>query len=235
MSLKVQTLDDIPLWLKILIYGPQGEGKTLWTAINCPKPAVWMDFERSSDTILSNRNLFDFSEIKIIQVTPEKEPKEVEDFCLNIKRTEFQTIVFDTMTTSQVFQLDNWMNNGSRNKGGSPTQPDYRESTTVFQRMFLRLQHAPINVVLIAHERDHWIGEGATRRIAAVTPGVTPALHDAVTQLVSGVFRLTRKGDKFSMLTETKGLYIAKNRYGITDTEVQNPTWDTFLKGMTNA
>jgi hypothetical protein len=37
------------------------------------------------------------------------------------------------------------------------------------------------------------------------------------------------------MLTETKGLYIAKNRYGITDTEVIEPTWNTFLKGMTNA
>jgi len=235
MSLKAMTLDEVSVYLKLLIYGPQGIGKTFWTAENCPKPAVWMDFERSSDTILSNRDRFKTEDFKIIQVTPDKDPKEVEDFCKNIHKTEFKTIIFDTMTTSQVFQLDHWMNNGSKNKGHSPTQPDYRESTTVFQRMFLRLQHAPINVVLIAHEREMWIGEGPSRRISSVIPSVTPALHDAVTQLVSGVFRLSKKNGKYQMLTETKGLYIAKNRYGIADVEVIDPTWNTFLKGMTNA
>jgi hypothetical protein len=136
---------------------------------------------------------------------------------------------------SQVFQLDHWMQHDSKSKNSSPTQPDYRESTTIFQRLFYRLQHANVNVVLIAHERENWTGEGAERRKTSVVPSVTPALHDAVTQLVSGVFRLSKKNGKYVMLTETKGLYIAKNRYGITDTEVIDPTWNTFLKGMTNA
>lgn len=229
------TLDEVSLYLKLLIYGPQGVGKTYWTAANCPKPAVWMDFERSSDTILSNRDVFSSDDFKIIQISPDKNPTEVEEFCKNIHKTPFKTIVFDTMTTSQIFQLDHWMTHGSKSKSSSPTQPDYRESTTVFQRMFLRLQHAPINVVLVAHEREFTMGEGAERRIVSVVPAVTPALHDAVTQLVSGVFRLSKKNGKYQMLTETKGLYIAKNRYGITDTEVIEPTWNTFLKGMTNA
>lgn len=233
MALKPTPVNEIPPYLKFLLYGAQGEGKTAWTALNAPKP-VWLDFERSSDTIKS----MGIKGVEVIEITPHHKPKEVEDFCRDIDRTDFETVVFDTISTSQLFQLGASI---ADKKQDHPLIQDYRDSTQVFNDVFLRLQHSKKHVVLIAHERTIWEGDLSNRRKIAIGPSVTPALHDSVTQLVSGVFRLQRKTGlgkdakpSWNMLVNSKGLYLAKNRYGLTETEIESPTWDTFMKGMLN-
>ena len=244
MSLKPLTLDEIRWFVKFLLYGPEGEGKTFWTAENCPKPAVWIDFERSSDTIKKGAETLHpewKEQIEVISVTPKNDPKEVQDYIKQIERTKFKTLVFDTLSTSQIFQLDHWMGHGAKNKDAMPEWKDYRWSTTLFSRMLMDLQHANVNVVIIGHEKTYWEGEGENKKKVEVGPAVTPALHDAVKQLVSGVMRLqnktTSKIVKGEQITETKmtmqvrrkGLYVAKNRYGLLSTEIENPTWTNLF------
>lgn len=231
MTLKAKSINEVNALLKFLLYSPQGEGKTAWTALNAPKP-VWLDFERSSDTIKS----MGLNHIDIVSIGPGTKPKEVVDFCRDVEQSEYETVVLDTISTSQMFQLGDSVANS---KADHPLIQDYRDSTAFFTDIFFRLQHANINVVLIAHERTHYEGDLSNRRKVAIGPAVTPALHDAVTQLVSGVFRLQKKQGigkdaqpTWSMLCNSKGLYMAKNRYNITDVEIENPTWDTFMKGL---
>lgn len=218
---------------KFLLYGPPGNFKTGWTAINCPKPAWWVDFERSTDTIkqLVLQGLVDDNDFKIARVTPDDKMRDVLAFVEKAK-TEAATLVFDTLSSSQTFQLDEWMENQSRDM---PMIQDFRKSTDVFSSILFGLQHSEINVVIIAHERDFYEGPLETRKFVGTGPSVTPALHDAVTRLVSGVFRLTNKsglGGKSELVMQVSphGMAIAKNRYGILEREIKNPTWDSFIK-----
>jgi hypothetical protein len=244
MSLKPLTLDEIRWFVKVLLYGPEGEGKTFWVADNCPKPAVWIDFERSSDTIKKAAETIRPSwknDIEVIPVTPANDPKEVRDFITNIGKTKFKTVCFDTLSTSQTFQLNHWMTKGGGKTDQMPEWKDYRWSTTLFSRMLMDLQHANLNVVIVGHEQIYWEGEGDARRKVEVGPAVTPALHAAVKQLVSGVIRLQNKATtkvvagksvtetKSTMLVRRKGLYVAKNRYGLLEPEIENPTWDNLF------
>jgi len=246
MTLKPLTLDEIEWFVKVLLYGPEGEGKTFWIADNCPKPAVWIDFERSSDTIKRAAETIRPSwktDIEVVPVTPKDNPNDVRDFVKNIEKTKFKTLAFDTLSTSQTFQLNHWMTTGKQKgeKGGMPEWTDYRWSTTIFNRMLMDLQHAAINVVVVGHEQTYWEGEGESRRRVEIGPSVTPALHASVKQLVSGVIRLQNKTTqkvvagksvsetKSTMLVRRKGLYIAKNRYGLTSQEIEDPTWDKLF------
>jgi hypothetical protein len=235
--LKTFNLDEMTLWIKMLLYGPQGVGKTTWTAMNCPKPAHWLDFERSTDTLIAmfRAGLLNKDDFRITPVGPGDKPSDVQAIVKNIEKSGNQTIVFDTMTTSQIFQLQEHMKDQTRDL---PLFQDYRLSTHIFSEMFMQLQHSDVNVVLIAHERENWQGEPPNRVLRSIVPSVTPALHDAVTQLVSDVVRLQKKTavgrdavPEWSMLMNTKGVYIAKNRAGVIAPEIKNPTWDLFTKG----
>jgi hypothetical protein len=237
VSLKPVTIDEAVRYFKTVIYGPQGEGKTRWTAENLPRPIAWFDFERSTDTL---QDLEDKSGIEIFPIKPDGNPDEILAFVRELKKptNKYKSIVFDTISTAQIFQINKWMEKQSHDL---PLFQDYRMSTHIFNKIFFELQHTDIHVVLIAHEREIWEGEPPNRRKIAVGPAITPALHDSVTQLVSGVFRLQktpsmRAGVKptWAMISNKKDKFVAKNRYGITDTVIENPTWNTFMKGNVN-
>lgn len=238
--LKAVDVSEEPLYAKFLIYGPQGEGKTTWAAENLPSP-TFLDFERSTDSLITRAKrdpefAKKMESVKIVHVTPQDKPADVEAFCRDFeKKSDSESLVFDTISTSQIFQLGSSI---ADKRQDHPLIQDYRDSTQIFNNIFLRLQHIKKHVVLIAHERTVWEGDLSSRKKVAIGPNVTPALQDSVTQLVSGVFRLQRKQavgkdamPTWSMLINSKGLYLAKNRYGLTQAEIDNPTWDTFMKG----
>lgn len=229
MTLKPIDALELRSWFKAVIYGPEGVGKTTWAGENIPDP-VWLDFEKSSESLKSKG----LKGIDVIEITPHHKPQEVVAFCKEIEKTKYKTLVLDTISTAQIFQLEDHM--ASVAGRDTPLFQDYRQSTQLFTDMFYRLQHANIHVVLIAHEREYFVGPPESKKHVATGPAITPALHDSVDQMVSAVLRLQKeqplqRGGKptWSMLCNSKGLLQAKNRYGILDVEVKNPTWDTFM------
>lgn len=46
---KAKPADELPRWMKLLLYGPPGAGKTELAA-GAPKP-FFLDFERSTETL----------------------------------------------------------------------------------------------------------------------------------------------------------------------------------------
>lgn len=224
----------MPEFFKVVLYSEPGVGKTRWVAENCPDP-VFIDFEKSTQSI-KNAGI---KGVDVIPVTPHDNPAEIVTFCKNIEKTKYKTLVLDTISTAQIFQLGDHMSKIAARD--MPLFQDYRTSTHIFTEMFFGLQHANVHVVLIAHEKEYFsqpVGDPPVKKVVAIGPAVTPALHDSVEQLVSGVLRLQKTtplqrgaSPTWSMLCNKKGLYQAKNRYGILDTEVQSPTWATFMKG----
>lgn len=240
MKLQPKKIDESTLYFKALIYGAPGVGKTRWTAENVPTP-VFIDFERSTDTLKK----IGMDHIDVIHAKDIESVSEIRDFCFDVERSKFQTLVFDTVSSSQIFQLNKHMIDkyGKEDqKHLLPLFQDFRISTQTFNEIFFHLQHANINVVLLAHERENYQGEGEAKRLVSIGPSLTPALQDSTRQLVNAVLRLQKTtkgvGDRAittrSMLCNSKGLYLAKNRYNVDETEIINPTWDTFMEEMNN-
>lgn len=233
--LKAETVEELPSEFKVLIYGPPGGGKTKWVAENVPKP-LWIDFEKSTETL---KKFPEHKDIRVTRVGADENPQAVVEYVKKeVRSGSLDTLVLDTISTSQLFQLTDLVRNSNHDLA---LIQDYRVSTNFFGELFYWLQSQPIHVVLIAHEKDFYEGELSSRKKVATGPNVTPALHEAVRQLVNGVFRFeaVTKGlgknaeiTHRQMLVNAQGLYVAKNRYNVQELIVENPTWDTFMKGI---
>lgn len=243
MPIKAYTPEEIDLYVKFVLYSPEGWGKTTWLAQNMPDPIDWIDFERSSDSIVVGRRKGIIpmdKDIRIYPINTSVDIEEVKKHCLEtFPRSQSKTLVFDTLSTSQTHQLQHWMKQ-HQNKDGMPLWKDYRKSTTIFNEILLGLQHVPKHVVIVAHEKEYYEtvndANGEHKKLIHIGPQVTPALADSVRQIISGVIRLQRKSQgnsvKWTMLVNPKDKYKAKNRYGLSATEYDDPTWDLFENGV---
>ena len=213
---------DRPAYVKALIYGQAGAGKTRFAA-DAPKPC-WFDFESSTETL---RHWPEYEN------TPVKTPKDIDDLRKDIeacvKDPEIETVVIDSITTSLDYYLRRRMDSVAKQRDKySLYEADYKYATQVFTDLFGFLQEQPINVVIIGHERV--FRDNDTGRIEGIVPDVTPRLQQAVTRLVNvvGYFQIepsTQKGATRKLYLNRTKVIEAKNRLNIQDIFVTNPHW----------
>ena len=225
------TVSTRPSYVKALIYGQAGAGKTRFCA-DAPG-VVWLDFEDSTETL---RHYPEFKDI------PVKKPSSIEQlntlFEALVKNPDVETVVIDSITTALDFYM---RQEAEKNEKRNPKrdrfvfyEADYKYATQVFTDLFGRLQNAPINVVIIGHER---IEKNSEHIVTGIYPDITPRLQQAVTRLVNvvGYFELRPS----SLKGNTRRLYLnrtptieAKNRLNIQDTFLDNPSWDSLFKSI---
>lgn len=217
---------EIPSYVKLLLYGPPGSGKTRFCA-DAPNP-WWFDFENSAETL---RNWPEYKHI------PVKVPDTAIDLFKGVKTAvqtpECETIVIDTVTTAlDSYMMDKAEEISKKNNNRDEFvfyEADYKYSTRVFTRIFDILASLPINVVVIFHEKE--IRDKETGRVTDIFPDVTPALRKSVTRLVNMVGYLESVTSAAKNET-TRKLYVnrthkieAKNRLNIQDVFITNPEW----------
>lgn len=215
-------IEDQPRYIKALIYGQAGSGKTRFCA-DAPNP-FWFDFESSTETLRH------WPEYKHIQ---SKKPKDVDelrrDILATIKDGTVETIVIDSITTSLDYYLRQHMDKVAKTRDKYLIhEADYKYATQVFTDLFGFLQAAPINVVIIGHERISRTLESGT--VNGIYPDITPRLQQAVTRLVNLVGYLQAEPSQVKGMT--RRLYVnrtriieAKNRLNIQDIYIEQPTW----------
>ena len=218
----VDTVSTKIPYVKMLLYGQAGAGKTRFCA-DAPKP-IFFDFESSTETL---RHWDDFKN------TPVKRPKDVDelrtDILKCIKDEDYQTVVIDTITTSLDYYLRQHMNAvASKRDKYSLYEADYKYATQVFTDLFGFLQDAPINVVVIGHER--LLSDPETGKVTAIYPDITPRLQQAITRLVNVVGYLAAepsnlKGTTRKLYLNRTNIIEAKNRLNIQETFLLNPEW----------
>ena len=216
-------------FVKALIYGPAGAGKTRFCA-DAPEPC-WEDFESSTETLKHWPEYCD---------TPVKTPRDIDEMRRDIEKIvrgkEAKTIVFDSVTTA----LDYFMRQklaadvakpNSKRQAHEFWEKDYKYATQAFTDLFGFLQNAPINVVIIGHERvdKEKDAEGKTE-VTGIYPDITPRLQQAVTRLVNVVGCMdarpaTTKGVTRRLYLNRTRTIEAKNRLNIQDIYIENPTW----------
>jgi phage nucleotide-binding protein len=215
-------IKDTPVYVKALIYGQAGAGKTRFAA-DAPKPC-WFDFESSTETL---RHWPEYEN------TPVKTPRDVEELRKDIincvKDPEVETVVIDSITTSLDYYLRRRMDSvAAKRDKYTLYEADYKYSTQVFTDLFGFLQEQPINVVIIGHERIFRNNESGI--ITGVVPDVTPRLQQAVTRLVNVVGYMEvepsmQKGPTRKLYLNRTKVIEAKNRLNIQDIYVTNPHW----------
>jgi len=226
---RVQTAKDSPYFVKLLLYGPPGAGKTTFAA-GAPNP-VWVDEERSTET---------FRRLPGLQDIPVFRPanfEEIFQFTRDVVRSKkYDTIVYDTIGRTQDNQVTDLAKRkaspGSRVEG-LPLWGDYRISTTFMDEMFMFLQAAPIHVILIAHEKHERNEQG---NIVKTTVDLTPTLTHALIGLINVVAyleevpTLTGNEKKQRLYVNTAGKIEAKNRLNIQQKSIENPNFkEIFL------
>jgi hypothetical protein len=218
---------DKPHYVKALIYGQAGAGKTRFAA-DADRP-FYFDFESSTETL---RHWSNYSHV------PVKNPGNILELFGDIKKAvadpDIGTIVIDSITTA----LDFYMRSEAEKRASkrdkySFWEADYKYATQVFGDLFGTLQDAPINVVIIGHERISIDPE--TNRVNGIYPDITPRLQQSVTRLVNVVGYMQAipagiKGDTIRRLYVNRTNIIeAKNRLNIQETYIEQPEWKAIF------
>ncbi len=226
-----QPISERPQFVKMLLYGQAGAGKTRFCA-DAPKP-IWMDFESSTETL---RHWPEYKETLV------KRPSDTEellrDVRLAIKDPDVDTVIIDSITTSldyflrQKVKAEAEKTNSKRKDRHDIWESDYKYATSVFTELFSILQEAPINIVLIGHERIS--RDTDTNRIDGIFPDVTPRLQQAVTRLVNVVAYMQAepssiKGTKRRLYVNRTNIIEAKNRLNIQETYIEGPEWKSLF------
>jgi phage nucleotide-binding protein len=208
-------------YIKALIYGPAGSGKTRFCA-DAPNP-IWADFESSTETL---RHWPEYSHIPI------KRPENVEELKNDVRKAisdpDVDTVVIDTVTTCLEYYLRQHMNAQVKRDKYTLYESDYKYATQVFLDLFGILQLAPINVVFIGHERI--VRDATSGQITAVYPDITPRLQQGITRLVNVVAYMealpsNNKGVTRKLYLNRTSKVEAKNRLNIPDIYIENPSW----------
>jgi hypothetical protein len=231
---RIQQIKDTEYFIKLLLYGPYGAGKTRFAA-SAPNP-VWVDTERSAET---------FRRITELQSTPLFVPADFEEmfeFCREVVRKKaYETIVIDTIGRAQDDQVQSDLRKDAAIPGKpgqfkrSPYLPlwgDYRVSTNKIDEMFMFLQKANIHVIIIGHERRDYDKDSG--ELLRITPDITPTLKKSIMGLINIAAHLEIstdiKGNRERKLTVNPYQKIeAKNRLNIQETSIKNPNFNEIF------
>lgn len=228
---RVQTISEIPYYVKLLLYGPGGVGKTRFVGEGAPNP-VFMDVERSGET---------FRRIPELSKMPIFIPKNFEEmFKFSqevVSKKAYETIVVDTIGRAQTNQVRDYLiEETSKPKVTRskylPLWGDYRVSTNMLDEFFMFLQEAPIHVIFIAHDRVYIDPDSG--QVTRITPDLTPSLSKALTELINVVAYMDASTDirgqiERKLIVNPINKIEAKNRLNIQENMIKNPNFSEIF------
>lgn len=227
-----ESVSDTPSFVKLLLYGPPGVGKTRF-CVDAPDP-IWIDFERSTETL----RWIGRGDIKAIRP---KSRVEFLELVRSIGKTGYRTLIIDSVSQQQdVFLAQEMLQIEKDSKGRRsrylPLYQEFRISTEEMKEAFRILQNLPINVVVIAHDRQYYkTDDDGNQRVIAIRPDMTPRVNDAISRLINVIayydVERSLKGEvNRKLYVNTTGIILAKNRLNIQEPFLINPNWKDLVK-----
>lgn len=229
MGLSLKKLEDVDRFVRLVIYGPPGAGKSTLAA-TAPDP-VWLDFENSLESLRTTH-----PHLKTAGTLEEvKDYEAVLDFIRSADKMDGQTIVIDTLSSMNLAFLTRHMAEKPNVKDRHIARfEDFRKITNVMREIFQELITVNKHVILIAHEK-YW-REQETNVVKEIRPSLPPATEEAIEQLVNECFYLEKKTNNLTkqvsrnLIVSSEGKIFAKNRQGFTEATITEPTWEKIYK-----
>lgn len=234
-ELSIGTVKDTERFIKLLIYGAPGVGKTTFVA-DAPNP-IYLDFENSTEALRGgpHEGLPTISDPKQLGNS-----ESVLAFLRSSKVDAYDTIIIDTISSMYEVFLMAWMTDQARQKPKVDRhiayQQDFRKITNVLREIFYTLQQMEKHVVLIGHEK-HLVDQ-ETNRVLEIRPALPPSAEQSVERLINEVYYMEKKANippkpatRF-LHVDSQGKILAKNRSRCTESKLENPTWkEVFSNG----
>lgn len=230
--------EQINPWIKALIYGDPGAGKTVF-ASSAPG-ALFLDTENSTEV------LDDWPEYKgnlagIIKIKSFNDLVEILSLLIrNDPALEHvQTVVIDTLTELQRKNLDEILAfESARNAERDPYQlyqNDYKKSTEMIRRVITNFRDLNRHLIILAHRTEEKDNVGRV----TIRPDVTPKLASTLKGVMGlqGFMSYEVTTNEAGQEIYRNGLYTkqtpqieAKSRLRHLPAWVENPTFNDLLK-----
>lgn len=216
--IEIRPVNEVDKYLKVLLYGDPGCGKTTLAATVTQNPAM-------EKTLVVNieGGMLSIVETCAMATKQITSIKEVEDIMWALTRKDkgfehYNTVILDSGTELQTIDLE-WIVAQARKKKSDRDLDDvhiddYGKSTKRLQRIFRHFRDLPMNVIITALEkREMPPAESVRKEPIKVYPAFTKVLSDRLQGYMDSVWYLYIDGDgKRQMLTQKKGPCAAKTR-----------------------
>lgn len=228
-------LEDQPLYLKMLIYGDPKVGKTTFAG-TAPSP-LFLAVEPGVAVLRKNEeNRNRFKDTMAVDLPNISALNAITNSLRVGQLPDRKTIVLDSLTEFQDRVLVQWTKHAmvsglTDNKNEfAPTWPEFNSVTNILKKTVRELRDIPRHVIVICHIRDD---KDKTRGGMAVDrPGLMPSLGNTVAAMFNLVGYMEKRDGIPWMVVESSPTRVAGNHIWDGPPEIENPTFDTFLKGQ---
>jgi hypothetical protein len=228
MTIKISKVNKQKPYLKLLVYGKPGAGKTLFAAGAADHPdlkdVLIINIEGGLMTI--NDKEVDAAEIGKNEKgeNTNRTLEELETILWNIIAKQegfahYKTIVIDSATELQARSLEDVVADSKKKKPdrdvSEMTQNDYGKDSIRMRTIFRKLRDAPVNLIVTALAKsvvDNPKEQNA--KVIEICPSLTAAVKESLMGYVDFVWYLYSddKGVR-RLLTQEQGLFRAKTRH----------------------
>lgn len=231
MTVSIQVLKDKPRYLKALIYGEPGAGKTYLVG-TAPKP-LFVDVEGGTMTIRDR-------DIAVVKVTSWEDLEEVLDN-LEAKTKgweKYESLCLDSITEVQTLLHEQLLKEGAANSSRSRDpdvmeMQDWGKSLVRMQRVMRRFRDLPMHVFMTSLSEEG-LDNAKQLRVRPALQGRMAMLLPAIMDVVGYLYTETDAEDELHrmLLVQQMGKYIAKDRTGNLGTVIQDPTAEGLIAGL---
>ena len=233
-GLPVRTVQERSPFLNIMIYGASGTGKTILTgsadAVPEMRPVLFVDIEGGTESLRST-----YPEVETVRVTTWKEMQAVYNV-LHSGKHDYRTVVLDSLTEIQKFNMYNIMQEVFTAKGDSgkvdidvPSMREWGknlEQIRKFVRAFRDLQMHTLFTALERIDKDDRTG------MTTIRPSLSGKMSEEVAAFLDIVMyyyvKEVRENDETKtqrlLLTRKTAQHTAKDRSGKLPVVIQEPS-----------
>jgi phage nucleotide-binding protein len=225
---KINKIEETPKFLKMIIYGESGVGKTVFasTAPNC----LFIDAEAGTMSIRD-------AGVDVASVTKFHELLDIFEY-LKHEKHNYKSVVIDSLTEMMRKSMDEVMVvSAAKNPSQDieiPAQRDWGKNIEQTRKMIRAFRDLPMNVIFTCLTRET---TDETTGVVTIRPALSGKLSieaPGYIDVLGYLYTQSEKEDKIvrRLLVQPRGKYVAKDRTGKLGIVIDNPTYGKIEKLM---
>lgn len=216
-------------FLKVLIYGPSGGGKTVFQG-GAPSPLI-VDVEKGAFSLNNHPDLYDISKVNTFEYRSFKQLETLVEKLNEGALPHIETLAIDSMSElhkrglAEITEREFKKRPGSRNRYVPETE-DHTENNEHIRRLTSALRDLNRNIIVTAHHRTVQNKDGS---LGSVFPDFSEKLANTLAGIFDVVgFLMVKEIDGKevrSLRVRTDGIVTCKTRLGALPDVIIDPTW----------